>query len=167
MGDGRGGGGFAAGDADYAEDGEGRDGGAGDEDAIGVGGEVGRSELYAVVEEPEKVVGDDTFEGFAVGVTEADPEAVELGTGEEGFAAGFEAAIEFADEIEGTDAFERDLLVFAVGSEKVERVDLAETGRVEVSLHGLAIHERDNDLFMGRGWGTELQVSRFWRESCR
>src|SRR5438552_19072172 len=70
---------FSAGDADYAEDGEGRDGGARDEDAVGVGAKVRRSELDAVVEDAEKIVGDDAFEDFAVGVAEANPEAVELG----------------------------------------------------------------------------------------
>src|SRR5258707_7171893 len=76
-------GGFSAGDADDAENGEGRDGGAGDEDAVGVGGEVGRSELDAVVEEAEKGVGNDTFEDFAVGVAEADPEGIQLWAWEE------------------------------------------------------------------------------------
>jgi hypothetical protein len=164
LGGGGGWGGFAAGYAYYSEDDEGSDGGAGDEDTVGVGGEVGGSELDAVVEEGEKVVGDDSFEGFAVGVTEADPEAVEFRTGEEGFALGFEVAVEFADEVERANTLERDLLVGAVGSEKVKRVDLAKAGRVEVALHGFAVHERDNDFFVSRGWGAELQSSRFWRE---
>ena len=60
------GGGFAAGDADDAEDGEFAEGGAGDEDAVGGGVEIGRSDLDAVVENGEQVVGNDAFEGFAV-----------------------------------------------------------------------------------------------------
>ena len=162
-------GGFSAGDADYAEDGEGRDGGAGHEDAVGVGAKVGRSELDAVVEEAEKVIGDDAFEDFAVSVAEADPKAVEFGSGEKGFTFGLEVAIEFADEIEGADAVERDLFVLAVGREEIERVDLTEAGRVEVSPQGLAVHQRYNDLLMGRGWVTELQSYRFWRylKFCR
>ena len=162
-------GGFAAGDADYAEDGEGRDGGAGHEDAVGVGAKVRRSELDAVVEEAEQVVGDDAFEDFAVGVAEADPETVEFGSGEEGFAFRLEVAIEFADEVERADAVEGNLFVLAVGSEEIERVDLAKAGRVEVSPQGLAVHQRYNDLLMGRGWVTELQSYRFWRylKSCR
>ena len=162
-------GGFAAGDTDDAEDGEGRDGGTGDEDAVGVGRKVGRSELNAVVEKGEEVVGDDAFEDFAVGVAEADPEAVEFGSGEEGFAFRLEVAIEFADEVERADAVERDLFVLAVGREEIERVDLTKAGWVEVSLQGLAVHQRYNDLLMGRGWVTELQSYRFWRylNSCR
>jgi hypothetical protein len=153
------GGGFAAGDADYAEDGEGRDGGAGDEDAVSVGVKVGRRELDAVVEKREEVVGDDSFEGFAVGVAEADPKAVEFGAAKEGFAFRFEVTVEFANEVERTDAFERDLLVFAVGGEEIERVDLAEPRGIEVALHGFTVHERDDDLFVSRGWGAKLQVS--------
>ena len=162
-------GGLAAGDPDDAENGEGRDGGARDEDAVGVRAQVGRSELNAVVEEAEKVIGDDAFEDFAVSVTEADPKAVEFGSGEKGFTFGLEVAIEFADEIEGADAVEGNLLVLAVGREEIERVDLPEAGRIEVSPQGLAVHQRYNDLLMGRGWVTELQSYRFWRyfKSCR
>jgi len=162
-------GGFAAGDTDYTEDGEGRDGGARDEDAVGVGAKVGRGELNAVVEEAEKVVRDDAFEDFAVGVAEADPEAIELGAGEEGFAFRLEVAIEFADEVERADAVEGNLFVLAVWCEEIERVDLTKAGRVEVAPQGLAVHQRYNDLLVGRGWVTELQSYRFWRylKSCR
>jgi len=162
-------GGSAAGDADDAENGEGRDRGAGNEDAVGVGGKVGWSELDAIVEQPKKVVGHNAFEDFAVGVAESNPKAIELGTRQEGFAFGFEVSVEFTHEVERADAVEWNLFVGAVGRKEIERVDLTETGRVEVSLQGLAVHERDHDLLVGRGWGTELQVSRFWRElqCCR
>lgn len=161
--------GFAAGDADDAEDGELGDGGAGNEDAVGVGVEVWRSELDAVVEKREQIVGDDAFHGFAVGVAEADPKAVELGAREEEFALGFEVAVEFADEIEGADALQGDLFVFAIGSEEIERVDLAEASRIEVAPHGFAVHERDDDFLMRRGWGAKLQGRCFpnYSTSCR
>jgi len=126
-------GGFSAGDSDYAEDGEGRDGGTRDEDAVGVGAKVGRSELNAVVEKAEKVIGDDAFEDFAVGVAETDPETIEFGSGEEGFALRLEVAVEFADEVERADAVEGNLFVLAVGCEEIERVDLTKTGWVEIS----------------------------------
>jgi len=121
-----GGGGFAAGDADDAEDREFGKGGAGDEDAVGGGVEVGRRDLQAVVEEREEVIGDDTFERVAVGVPEADPQAVELGAAEEHFALGLEVVREFADEIDGTDARERKFLVLALESEQIDRIGLAE-----------------------------------------
>ena len=84
--------------------------------------------MEAVVEEAEEVVGDDSLEGVAVDEAEADPEAVELGAAEEGFALGFEVVGEFADEIDGADFGERDFFVLAVGSEQVDGVGLAEPG---------------------------------------
>jgi len=70
------GGGFAAGDTYYAENGDFGEGRAGDEDAIGVGIQVGRSDLDAVIEEREKIVGDDTFQGLAVQESQPEPQAV-------------------------------------------------------------------------------------------
>jgi hypothetical protein len=122
--------GFAASDADDAEDGEFTEGGAGDEDAVGGGVQVGRGDVEAVVEEAEEVVGDHAFEGVAVDEAEADPEAVELGAAEEGFALGLEVVGKLADEIDRADFGERDLLVLAVGCEQVDGVGFAETGRV-------------------------------------
>ncbi len=155
---------FAAGDADDAEDGELGNGGAGNEDAVCVGGEVGRSELNAVVEKGKKVVGNDAFEHFTVGVAEADPEAVEFRTAQEGFAFGFEVTVKFADEVKRADAIEGDLLVLAIGSEEIERIDLAQAGRIEVAPQGFAVHERDNHFLMRRGWGAKLQGDRFRRK---
>ena len=70
------GGGFAAGYAYYAENGDFGEGRAGDEDAIGVGIQVGRSDLDAVIEEREEIVGDDSFQGLAVQESQPEPEAV-------------------------------------------------------------------------------------------
>ena len=78
--------------------------------------------MEAVVEEAEEVVGDDAFEGVAIDEAEADPEAVEFGAAEEGFALGFEIVGEFADEIDGADFGEGDFFVLAVGSEQVDGV---------------------------------------------
>ena len=122
--------GFAAGDADDAEDGEFTEGGAGDEDAVGGGVQVGRGDVEAVVEEAEEVVGDDSLEGVAVDEAEADPEAVELGAAEEGLALGLEVVGKLSDEIDGADFGERDFFVFAVGGEDVDGVGLAEAGWV-------------------------------------
>ncbi len=86
--------------------------------------------MEAVVEEAEEVVGDDAFEGVAVDEAEADPEPVEFRAAQEGFALGFEVVGEFADEIDGADFGKRDFFVFAVGSEQVDGVGLAEPGRI-------------------------------------
>jgi hypothetical protein len=117
---------FAAGDADYAEDGEFGKGGARDEDAVGGGVKIGRRDLQAVVEEREEVVRDYAFERVAVGVAQADPQAVELGAAEEDFAFGLEIVREFADEIDGADARERKFLVLAFEGEEIDRIGLAQ-----------------------------------------
>ncbi len=123
-------GGLAAGYAYNAEDGEFGKGTAGYEDAVGCGVQVGRSDLDAVVEEREKVVGDDAFDGFAIGVAQADPEAVELGAAEEGFAHGLEVVGKIADEVDGADSGQGEFLVLAVGSEEIDWIGLAEARRV-------------------------------------
>ena len=86
--------------------------------------------MEAVVEEAEEVVGDDSLEGVAVDEAEADPEAVELGAAQEGFALGLEVVGKLSDEIDGADFGERDFFVFAVGGEDVDGVGLAEAGWV-------------------------------------
>jgi hypothetical protein len=155
---GGGGGGFAAGDADDAEYGEFGEGGAGDEDAVGGGVEVGWGDVEAVVEEAEEIVGDDSFEGVAVDEAEANPEAVEFGAAEEGFALGFEVVGEFADEVDGADFCQRDFFVFAVGGEEVDGVGLTQAGRVEIAAQALAVCKRDDDFLVRRGWGARFQI---------
>ena len=78
--------------------------------------------MEAVVEEAEEVVGDHAFESVAVDEAEADPEAVELGAAEEGFALGLEVVGKLADEIDRADFGERDFFVFAVWGEQVDGV---------------------------------------------
>ena len=73
------GGGFAARDADDAEYGDFTQGGARDEDAVGIGVEVGRGDLEAVVEKPKQVVGDNAFKGVAVEKAQPEPKAIEFG----------------------------------------------------------------------------------------
>ena len=152
-------GGFAAGDTNDAEDGDFAKGGARNEDAVGIGVEIGRGDLDAVVEKREKVIGDYAFERVAIQEAQAEPEAVELGTAEEGFALRFVIAFEVADEVDGPDFGEGQLLMFAIGSEQVERVELAEAAGVEVAAQGLAVKKSDDDLLVGRGWGAEFQES--------
>jgi hypothetical protein len=165
LGGGSCGGGFAAGDSDDAQDGEFGKSRAGNEDAIGIGVEIGRSDLEAVIEEVEEVVGDDPFETFAVGITEADPETVELGTAEEGFALGFEVAFELADEIDAADFGKRDLLVLAIGGEEIKRVGLTQAAGIEIAARGFPVGKDDDDLLMGRGWGFGLQSSSISRRN--
>ena len=47
--------------------------------------------------------------------------------------------------------------MFAILGKQVERIELAETRRIQITAKGLAIEKLDDDLFVGRGWGTEFQ----------
>ena len=82
--------------------------------------------MDAVVEEREEVVGDYAFDGFAVAVAQADPEAVEFGAAKEGFADWLEIVGKVSDEIDGADSGEREFLVLAIGSEEIDGIGLAE-----------------------------------------
>ncbi len=145
--------GGAAGDTDDAEDFHFGEGGAGDEHAEVVAVEVGRGELNAGVEHVEQVVGDDAFHDVVVAEAEADPEAVELGSAEEGFALGEEVTGEFADEVDGFDGVESEGAVLAVGGEQVDRFRAAERGRIQIAADGSAVEQEYDDLFVGRGGG--------------
>jgi hypothetical protein len=154
-------GGFAAGDADDAENDYFAEGRARNEDAVGVGVEVWRSDLDAVVDEREQIVRDDAFEGFAVEEAQTQPEAIEFGPAKEGFALGLEVVIEVADEIDGANLGKGDFLVFAVLGEEIEGIELAEARGIEITAKGLAVVQRDDDLFVGGGWGAEFQGTAF------
>jgi hypothetical protein len=156
---------LAAGYTDYAEDGDFHQGGAGDEDAVGGGVEVGRCDLQAVVEKSKQVVRDHTLEGLAVGVAQPDPQAIEFGPAKKGFALGLEIVREFADEVDGADASEGQFLVFALESKQVDRFDLAKTRRVEIATDGLLVGKHNDNLLVRGGWGTRFQERR--RGDCK
>ena len=124
CGGGSGCGGFAAGDADDTEDGQLREGRAGDEDAVGGGGEIGRGDLYAVVEQRKQIIGDDAFEGFVVGVTQANPQTVQFWATEKRLALRLKIVGELPDKINGAHLVEGNGLVLAVLSEEVGGVGM-------------------------------------------
>ena len=95
--------------------------------------------MEAVVEEAEEVVGDDAFEGVAVDEAEADPEAVEFGAAQEGFALGLVVVGELADEIDGADLGEWVGLMLAVGGEQVDGIGMAQMRRIEVAAQGFPV----------------------------
>lgn len=82
--------------------------------------QVGGRELNACVEHVEEVVGYDAFHYVVVAEAEADPEAVELGAAEEGFALGLEIVGEFADEVNRFDVVESQGAVLAVQREQID-----------------------------------------------
>jgi hypothetical protein len=150
------GGGFAACDANDAEDAQFGECGARDENSRDVAVKIGRSDLHAGVEQAEEIVGDDAFHGIAIVKFQEDPEAVELGAREEGFAHGLGIVGKFADEIDAADVGERERAMLAVGREQIERFRSAEIRRVQIALYGLAASE-DYLSFLARsgraGWG--------------
>jgi hypothetical protein len=154
-------GGFAACDAHYTEHGDFAESGARDEDAVGVGVEVGRSDLDTVVQERQQVVGNDAFKSIAVKEAEAKPQAIELGAAEKCFALGLKIAIEITDKIDGANAGERKLLMLAIVGEKIDRVKLTDARRIEVAAKRFAVLQFDNHLFVGGGWGAEFQGTGF------
>ena len=87
----------------------------------------------------EQVVGDYAFEGIAVQEAQADPETVEFGAAEEGFALGLVVVGELADEIDGANLGQRDGLMLAVGGEQVDGVGMAQVRRIEVAAQGFPV----------------------------
>jgi len=71
--------------------------------------------LNAVVEEIQEIVGNYPFERIAVGIAQADPETVEFGAAEEGFAFRFEVSFKLANEVDGANTRKGNFLVLAVG----------------------------------------------------
>lgn len=113
--------------------------------------QVGRGELDASVEHVEEVVGDDAFHHVVVAEAQADPEAVELGAAEEGFALGNELVGEFADEVDGFNSVEGEGAVLAVGGQEVNRLGAAERRGVEVAADRGVVEQEDDDFLVRRG----------------
>ena len=155
---------FAAGYADYAEDGEFGEGGSGDVDAVGVGVEIGRGQLQAAVLEGEKIVGNDAFEAVAIAEAQAHPQAIEFGAAEEGFALHIDILLEVANEIDGADFDEENFFVLAGGREEVQGFSAGQLRGVKVASQKLLFKKLDDDLFVGRGWSFSLQTD-FFRQS--
>ena len=96
-------------------------------------------------------------EGLTVKKAQAKPEAIEFGAAEKGATLGLEVVVKIADEIDGADADEGQLLMLAVGGEKVDGIELTETRGIEVAAERFAVVKLDDHLFMGAGWGAEFQ----------
>ena len=148
--------GLAAGDADDAEDGQFGNGRAGDVDAVGVGVEIGRGQMEAVVEEGEEVVGDNAFKDGVVPEADFDPEAFEFGAAEEGFAFRGEALLEIADEVDPADLGEGNLLMLAVLGKEIEKFGATQTAGVEIAAKSRFVGEFNDDFFVRRGWGSRF-----------
>ena len=152
---------FAAGDSDYSQHGYFGERRARNEDTVRVGVEIRRRDLDTVVDERKEIVGDDAFQGFAIEKSKTEPKAIELGAAKEGFALRFEVVIEIAHKIDGANLGEGKLVVLAVLGEQVDGVELAEARGVQVPAQGFVVVQRDDHLFVGRGWSAEFQRTGF------
>jgi len=114
--------------------------------------------METIVEEGEEIVGNDAFEGSVVAEADLDPEAVEFGAAEEGFAFGSEAFCEVANKVDGADFGKGHLLVLAVLRQKIESFGAGQAAGIEVAAQGGLAAELNNDLLVRRGWGSRLQT---------
>ena len=159
--------GLTPGDADDAEDLDLGESGARDEDPERVAIEIGRRETDAVVEKVDQVVGDNAFENVAVAEIEADPQAIEFGAAEEGFALGLKGFGEFLHEIDGLDLVEGHGLEFAFAGEQLGALGAAQASGIHIARNSAAIGEEDDGLLVSRGWGGFSSQSRaLWEIIC-
>ena len=120
--------------------------------------------MDAVIKQGEEVVWHDAFYGFAIAITKANPESVELGPAEEGLALGFKVVGELTNKINRTNSVEGKLLVLAVGGEEVDGVGLAKPGGIQIAAEGLLVGEDNDDLLVSRGWGSVFQRNLFVKD---
>jgi hypothetical protein len=144
---------LAAGDSDDAENLDFGEGGAGNENPEIIAIEIGRSEPDAVVEEIEEVARDDAFEFILIAEAKANPEPVELGTAEEGFALGLERFGQILDEIDALDFGQRQGLEFAVLGEELGSLAVAEGTGIEIARDARAVGEEHDGLLVRGSWG--------------
>jgi hypothetical protein len=120
--------------------------------------------LDAVIKQGEEVVWYDAFYGFAIAITKADPESVELGSTEEGLALGFKVVGELTNKINRTNSVEGKLLVLAVWCEEVDGIGLAKPGGIQIAAERLLVGEDNDDLLVSRGWGAVFQRNQFAKD---
>ena len=143
----------AVGSADDREDGKRVERAARDEDALGVGTEVGRIDQEAFGDLLGEVVGHEAFDDFVVLELDADPEAFCARAAGEGLAREGFGVAELADEVDALDFLEVDADDVAGGVEQFELAFVDKAGGGDVAGDGVAIQLADDDLLVGRGHG--------------
>lgn len=113
--------------------------------------------MDAVVEQREQVVWDHAFDSFSVAIAQTNPEPVQFGAAQEGFALWFKVIREFPDKINRANPYERNLLMLAIRSQKVDGIGLPETSGVQIAAKGLLVGEDNDDLLVSGGWGAVFQ----------
>jgi len=113
--------------------------------------------LYAVVQQGEKIIGNNAFESVPIREAQADPEAIELGAAQKSLAFGLKVVRKLPYKIDSADFSQWNLLMLTIWSEDVNRVSLPESSWTEIAANGLLVQEFDNDFLVRRGWGSGLQ----------
>lgn len=86
--------------------------------------------MHTAVEQGKQIIGNDALDDIAVDISQPDPQAVEFGTAEEGFAFGLKAVTEFPNEINSPDFFESNRFVLAFNRQEIDVLGGAERRRV-------------------------------------
>ena len=115
--------------------------------------QIRRSYLDAAVQQGKQVVGDDAFNRVVVAEPQAHPQAFELGPGEKRFTVRLKRVREFAHKIDASDIRLGNCSMFAIGRQYFDRFPLTESSRIQVSANRCPIKQKDDDFFMGGGWG--------------
>ena len=113
--------------------------------------------MYAVVQQGEKIVGNNAFESVTIREAQAYPQAIELWAAQKSLAFGLKIVRKLPYKIDSADFSQWNLLVLAIGREDVDRVSLAESSWTEIATESLLVQQLDNDFLVRRGWGSGLQ----------
>lgn len=113
--------------------------------------------MYAVVQQGEKIVGDNAFERVSIRETQAYPQAIELGAAQKSLAFGLKIVRKLPYKIDSADFSQRNLLMLAIWRKDVDRISFAESSWTQIAAEGLLVQQFDNDFLVRRGWGSGLQ----------
>ena len=151
----------AAGGADYGENRQRLQGGAGHEDALGVRTLVGRVDEIAFRQVLGQIGGHQAFEDFVVFEAQADPQALGAGAGSEGLAGERFGVAELAHEVDAFDLAQIHGDHVAGGVKQFEFALVDELGGRDIAGDGIAVHLADDDFLVGRGHGLGFGLSGF------
>src|SRR5262249_31993063 len=97
------------------------------------------------------------LEDVTIGITQANPEPVELWPTEESFAVRLEIVGELTNEVNRANARERNGLVLTIRCKQVDGVGLAQAGRAKVAAGGLASGKHYDNILVRGCCGPRLQ----------
>ena len=152
------GGWFAPGDAHDPKHGNLRERRARHKNTVARGIQVGRHNLQAVIEQRQKIIGDDPFEDFPIIESQLDPKTIELGAAQEGLALRLELIGKLANEIDGADFGDGELDMLPFRGKHIDGIELAESGGIQIAAQRFPVGQHKHDFLVGRGWGFGFQA---------